>query len=879
MVLSLSGWSLRAAIIGAIHHKDASSMQTIMRRFVVLSTALLTGFVFTAPSFAQQFLQKTYQDAEGVHKYAVFVPARYQPGRPTPTVLFLHGAGERGTDGIKPTLIGIGPYLKAKGASIPYIAIFPQAEDPQSRALTPWLSGEPDADRALKILDEVEKQYSVDKTQVTLAGWSMGGYGAWSLAAAHPERWAGVAILSGGGDPAMAPKLKSLPLWVFHGYRDHLVPVKEAQQMVAAVKDAGGDVVYDELPDAGHDLFAQTFGNEGLLNWLADPRKQPRKLSSAPPIRIPTPPFVPAVRIPQSVGVRLGNTALDALSYAAPSYVPANILTGRINDMFDTTTAQGRNFSVRFSGISYSGQLGRIELKATGKDRVHLSIGIQNAFITVGGTSVTGARHAAQAGPVTIGIGQTRPVYLSMDATPYVENGKLRLRLISTNFSIAPDNYSVSAPAGVSVRGLGMRREVVSDGIVSGLYGARPRVENEIRNLAPTILRQLEDHLVASDIGPIVAGLWPFPVYQPRLRTYFEQVATDENGVSVVMGVEAAAFDPTATARPLITAPAAGVKLDHLQTGGASLGVALAPQLLGPITQSLINDHLAELDVRDLPEKSFARFAEREFLEGLLPDLKSWPAETAIRTRVALTAPLEVARPEDNGTAKPQAAVPLRFKLPQVALQISTRRPDTKTWEPYARFDLAIEELVTIGLHKVSHERRALEMQWQEGRSITATGAFAPGVKGDDTTIKTDDFVAAFKESWQAWTGSGPAATAAVPDVEFSTTRLRMQQLAGPAPVLTGVFEIPGTRIRNLSDTPLVYEIRGPYTVWGGPYTLQPGKAHEYEFPHPLTYRQSTGDTRGPFTLVSGSYSIFGPPKKGGPPRLYSAEMPDRGQE
>lgn len=853
-------------------------MQTIIRRCVVVSAALLTGFVFTTAGFAQQFVQKTYQDAQGVHKYSVFIPARYQPGRPTPAVLFLHGAGERGTDGVKPTLIGIGPYLKAKGASIPYIAIFPQAEDPQGRALTAWLDGEPDAERALKILDDVTKQYTVDKQRITLAGWSMGGYGAWSLAAAHPERWAGVAILSGGGDPALAPKVKSLPLWVFHGYRDHLVPVKEGQQMVAAVKEAGGDVVYNELPDAGHDLFAETFGNEALLTWLGDPRTLPRTLSSAPPIKIPTPPFVPAVRIPEAVGVRLGNTALDALSYAAPSYVPANILTGRINDMFDTTTARGRTFSVRFSGISYSGQLGRIELKATGKDRVHLAIGVQNAYITVGGTSISGARHSAQAGPVTIGIGQTRPVYLSMDATPYVDNGKLRLRLIQANFSITPDNYSVSAPAGISVRGIGMQRDDVSNGIVSGLYGARPRVENEIRNLAPTILRQLEDHLVASDVGPIVAGLWPFPVYQPRLRTYFEKVATDENGVSVVMGLESAAVDPLNPPKQMVTAPSAGVKLEHLQTNG-SLGVALAPQLLGPITQTLIDNHLAELDVRDLPEKSFARFADRAFLEGIIPDLKRLPEGTEIRCRVALTAPLEVSPTDNSSGTNDPAAIPLQFGLPHVVLQISTRAPHTNKWEPYAQFDTGIQELVTIALQKVSHERRALEMRWQEGLSITAKGEFAPNVMTSDATINNEDFVAAFKESWQAWTGSGAAATAAIPDIEFSTTKLRLQQLAGPAPVLTGVFEIPGTRLTNFSDAPLVYEIRGPYTVWSQPYTLEPGKTHEFEFPHPLTYRQSTGPTRNTFTLVAGSYSIYGPPKKGGPPRLYSAELPDNGQE
>ncbi len=91
-------------------------MQTIVRRFVAMSVVVATGLVLSPSGFAQQFVQKTFQDDRGAHKYAVFVPAGYQPGRPIPAVLFLHGAGERGTDGVKPTLIGIGPYLKARGS-------------------------------------------------------------------------------------------------------------------------------------------------------------------------------------------------------------------------------------------------------------------------------------------------------------------------------------------------------------------------------------------------------------------------------------------------------------------------------------------------------------------------------------------------------------------------------------------------------------------------------------------------------------------------------------------------------------------------------------------------------------------------------------------
>jgi hypothetical protein len=169
-------------------------------------------------------------------------------------------------------------------------------------------------------------------------------------------------------------------------------------------------------------------------------------------------------------------------------------------------------------------------------------------------------------------------------------------------------------------------------------------------------------------------------------------------------------------------------------------------------------------------------------------------------------------------------------------------------------------------------------MQWQGGHDIDATGAFASSVSPSPAAIKIEEYIAAFKENWAAWTGSGPAATALIPDVEFATTKLRLNQLSGPAPVLTGVFEIPGTRISNLSEETLAYEIRGPYTKWGS-YTLEPGKTHEFAFPHPLTYRQAAGMNRESFTLVAGSYSLFRIPKSGGPPRLLQSAVSYEAQE
>lgn len=822
---------------------------------------------------AQQFVERVYRDAEGPHKYSVFVPAGYSANRPTPAILYLHGAGERGTDGVKPTLVGLGPYAKARGASFPFLVVFPQAEDTRGRLLTAWQAGQADGERALRILDDARQQFAIDAQRIALVGWSMGGYGAWSLGAAYPQRWSAVMALSGGGNPETVAGLKSVPVWAFHGAKDSLVPASESQRMVQALKDAGGQVAYDEFPDAGHEIFDQVFGNDAVIAWLLDPRGKPARLSATSTVwKVEPPPFVPAVEIPQAMGFRLGNDALKALSYAAPQMVPRNMLSGRLNDMYHSTVVQGRSFSVTFSGISYSGQLERVQIQAVGEGRVNIQLGLRNITLVIGGTYVSGARHAAQAGPIGIYIGHNRPVWLSLDVAPYIENRRVRLRTAGVRFSIPPDNFYVSGPAGVSVQGFGMTQDRVASGLTSGLYGARSRIESEVTSIVPRIVQQLEDRLQIADAGPVVSSMWPLPVYQPRLRVYPDQIATDARGVTVVLGVSAAAPDFSAPPAPTRAAPA-GVSLAAL-ADGQDLQVAVAPQVLHPLTQVLIDRDLAHIDLLDVPEKSFHRLADRQVLEEILPDLKRFDPQHEVRAELVLAAPLHVragAAGSSGAAAGTDPAVPLELELPQVRVDVSLRGPQQRSWRPYAHFELRLKEHVAATLRKPSHQRRLLELAWLADRSLTGEARFAEGVEPQEAVIHTDRFLELFRESWQQWTSAGPAASSAVPDLEFGLTRLRLDDVRGQGQVLAGVFRVPTVKITNLSDERFVYETKGPYSRWGGPYTLEPGKSHEFEIPYPLTYRHTGKAGTEVYTLFAGSHSEYRVPRGGGPPRLFQA--------
>ena len=101
----------------------------------------------------------------------------------------------------------------------------------------------------------------------------MGGFGTWALAAAHPERFAAIAPVCGGGDPDLAVKLRRLPIWAFHGARDDVVPLAAMQSMADAMARVHGDMRTTVYPDAGHDSWSETYANPELYTWLLQHEK------------------------------------------------------------------------------------------------------------------------------------------------------------------------------------------------------------------------------------------------------------------------------------------------------------------------------------------------------------------------------------------------------------------------------------------------------------------------------------------------------------------------------------------------------------------------------------------------------------------------------
>ena len=207
------------------------------------------------------FHVRTLKGSEGDRKYTVYVPKGYDGGRKFPVVLFLHGSGERGDDGILPAQVGLGPAIMNAPEAFQAIAVFPQAR-------RTWAAGSDDAKAALAALDEVVREYKCDPMRVVLTGLSMGGRGAWEVASAEPARFSAVVPVCGMGKPESAKTLAPLPTWAFVGDADRDATVLNTRAMIEAIRAAGGTPKFTEYRGVGHNSWDRAYETPALVEWM-----------------------------------------------------------------------------------------------------------------------------------------------------------------------------------------------------------------------------------------------------------------------------------------------------------------------------------------------------------------------------------------------------------------------------------------------------------------------------------------------------------------------------------------------------------------------------------------------------------------------------------
>src|SRR5215831_7237466 len=224
------------------------------------------------------FLDRKVSVAGTPYKFQVFVPEDWTKSKKWPVILFLHGAGERGDDGLIQTEVGIGTAIRKYRDRFPAVVVMPQCRK------NVWWAESTMAELAMAALAQAQKEFHGDPVRTYLTGLSMGGYGTWYLAGKYPGKFAAITPICGGilvPDMARmqspddnspyteaAKKIGKTPVWVFHGGDDPVVPVTESRRMNEALKTLGGEVHYTEYPGIGHNSWEKAYAEPELLTWM-----------------------------------------------------------------------------------------------------------------------------------------------------------------------------------------------------------------------------------------------------------------------------------------------------------------------------------------------------------------------------------------------------------------------------------------------------------------------------------------------------------------------------------------------------------------------------------------------------------------------------------
>ena len=243
-----------------------------------------------------EFLERAVTVNGKNYSYRVLLPKNRDPNAKIPVMLYLHGSGARGDDNFAQA-DAFNSTIEPVRGNLNFIVVLPQC-----REGTFWSSSEM-ADYSLAALDDAMREFNGDPERIYFAGFSMGGYGVWQIAAANPGKFAALVSIAGGvvgarpieprdraaiipevgtmldsPEPykAVATAIGQTPVWVFHGAKDDAVPVDFSRKIVKAVDEAGNkNVRHTEYPDEGHIIVARAMSEPGLLEWLANQRLAP----------------------------------------------------------------------------------------------------------------------------------------------------------------------------------------------------------------------------------------------------------------------------------------------------------------------------------------------------------------------------------------------------------------------------------------------------------------------------------------------------------------------------------------------------------------------------------------------------------------------------
>ena len=253
-----------------------------MSKRCILILPLLLLAISAVATAETGFLARTVDVDAVSYRYQVFVPSQWTSDEEWPVIFFLHGAGERGDDGLRQMEEGLPEILRDR-PNFPAVVVMPQC-----RRQTWW--GDPAMEaQAFAALEASMKEFRGDPKKLYLTGLSLGGYGTWAFGYKYPKKFAALVPVCGGvrsrrrfpvpdwhpssrapEDPyaETARGIGSVPVWAFHGDQDRSVPVTESRKLTEALETAGGNVRYTEYPGVAHNSWDRAYAEDELIPWL-----------------------------------------------------------------------------------------------------------------------------------------------------------------------------------------------------------------------------------------------------------------------------------------------------------------------------------------------------------------------------------------------------------------------------------------------------------------------------------------------------------------------------------------------------------------------------------------------------------------------------------
>ncbi len=200
-------------------------------------------------------------------KYHIYFPDNYHDSDTNfPLVLFLHGAGERGDDLRLVEKHGI-PKMINNGVKFPFITVAPQCPKFQ------YWSEPVNVKTLLLLLDEIIKKNKVDIKRIYATGLSMGGYGTLAIAKERPDLFSALIPICGGMDTTDIEMLKDIPIWLFHGSEDKVVPAENSELIYDLLKPINPEIKITIYKGINHNSWEMTYDNQKIYDWMLKYKK------------------------------------------------------------------------------------------------------------------------------------------------------------------------------------------------------------------------------------------------------------------------------------------------------------------------------------------------------------------------------------------------------------------------------------------------------------------------------------------------------------------------------------------------------------------------------------------------------------------------------